>query len=149
MLQRKQTLFLLAALILTIVCLCIPVATFVPQTMGASEQMYNLWIADAKGGHDLSVWPLFAILLLSTPFNVAAIFGYKNRKLQARFCLFLELLMLGWYAVYAVFSQVADRDTFHVTLAAALPLVSLILYVLARRAILADEALVRAADRIR
>jgi len=149
MIQRKQTLFLLIALVLTVVCLCMPVATFVPQSMGVSQTMYNLWIVDPNGNHDFMTWPLFAILLISTPVNVATIFGYKNRKMQARFCLFLVLLMVGWYAVYAVFSQVTDRGSFRIAFSAALPLLSLIFYVLARRAILADEALVRAADRIR
>ncbi len=39
--------------------------------------------------------------------------------------------------------------TFHIEFAACLPLIAFILLWLARHAILADEALVRAADRIR
>jgi hypothetical protein len=65
------------------------------------------------------------------------------------------LLVLGWYILFAVFSQtlgnVADMIdlTFRPEIAAALPCVSTILYLMARHAILADEKLVRAADRIR
>ena len=149
MIQRKQTLFLLVALVLTIACLCLPVATFVPQGMGVSDQMFNLWLVDGNGARHLAVWPLFAVLLTTAPINVATIFAYKNRKLQARLCLLLMMLILGWYGIYAVFSKIASAGSFRVAIAAAFPLVALIFYFMARRAILADEALVRAADRIR
>ena len=65
MIQRKQTVFLLLALIVTLVCLCLPVGKFVPQTMGVDMPMYNLWLVDGNGGHDFSVWPTFAILLIT------------------------------------------------------------------------------------
>ena len=149
MIQRKQTIFLLLALILTVVTLCLPIGSFTPQGMGADMEMYNLWVVEPTGAHNFSVWALFAILLLTLPVNIAAIFTYHNRKLQARFCMFNVLLCLGWYVVYVVFGQVLDYGTFHPAFAAVLPLVALILYIMARKAILADDALVRAADRIR
>ena len=149
MIQRKQTLYLLAALIVTLVCLCLPIARFVPQGMGTPMPMYNLWVVEGSGNHNFTPWPLFAVLLLTTPINVAAIFGYKNRKQQARFCAFCMLLIVGWYAVYTVFSEVLHFGEFHVEWTAALPFVAMVFYFLARRGILADEALVRAADRIR
>lgn len=149
MIQRKQTLFLLAALIATFVCLCLPVAVFVPEGMGTSMPMFNLWVVEGSGNHNFTPWPLFAVLLLTTPINIAAIFGYRNRKQQARMCAFCMFLIVGWYAVYAVFSQWLDFGQFRVQWPAALPFVALVFYFLARKGILADEALVRAADRIR
>jgi hypothetical protein len=149
MIQRKQTLFMLLAFICTVVCLCLPVGSFTPQGMGADMSMYNLWVVEPNGAHNFAVWALFAILLVTLPICIAAIFSYHNRKGQARFCLFNVLLCLGWYVVYVVFSQVLAYGDFHPSFAAVLPLVSMILYVMARKAILADEALVRAADRIR
>jgi hypothetical protein len=150
MIQRKQTVFLFLALLATIACLCLPVGSFVPQGMGTENQLMNLWINETNGGRNFSVWALFAILLVTCPINTFAIFDYQNRKRQARFCMFSMLMIIGWYIVYGVFSQVLMPGfTFHVGFAACLPLIAFILLWLARHSILADEALVRAADRIR
>ncbi|WP_456098478.1 DUF4293 domain-containing protein [Prevotella histicola] len=150
MIQRKQTVFLFLALLATIACLCLPVGSFEPQGMGIENQLMNLWINEANGGRNFSVWALFAILLVTCPINTFAIFDYHNRKRQARFCMFSMLMIIGWYIVYGVFSQVLMPGfTFHVGFAACLPLIAFILLWLARHSILADEALVRAADRIR
>jgi len=150
MIQRKQTVFLFLALLATIACLCLPVGSFEPQGMGTENQLMNLWINETNGGRNFSVWALFAILLVTCPINTFAIFDYRNRKRQARFCMFSMLMIIGWYIVYGVFSQVLMPGfTFHVGFAACLPLIAFILLWLARHSILADEALVRAADRIR
>ena len=150
MIQRKQTVFLFLALLATIACLCLPVGSFEPQGMGTENQLMNLWINETNGGRNFSVWALFAILLVTCPINSFAIFDYHNRKRQARFCMFSMLMIIGWYIVYGVFSQVLMPGfTFHVGFAACLPLIAFILLWLARHSILADEALVRAADRIR
>lgn len=150
MIQRKQTVFLFLALLATIACLCLPVGSFEPQGMGIENQLMNLWINETNGGRNFSVWALFAILLVTCPINTFAIFDYHNRKRQARFCMFSMLMIIGWYIVYGVFSQVLMPGfTFHVGFAACLPLIAFILLWLARHSILADEALVRAADRIR
>jgi len=150
MIQRKQTVFLFLALLATIACLCLPVGSFEPQGMGTENQLMNLWINEANGGRNFSVWALFAILLVTCPINTFAIFDYHNRKRQARFCMFSMLMIIGWYIVYGMFSQVLMPGfTFHVEFAASLPLIAFILLWLARHSILADEALVRAADRIR
>ena len=150
MIQRKQTVFLFLALLATIACLCLPVGSFEPQGMGTENQLMNLWINETNGGRNFSVWALFAILLVTCLINTFAIFDYHNRKRQARFCMFSMLMIIGWYIVYGVFSQVLMPGfTFHVGFAACLPLIAFILLWLARHSILADEALVRAADRIR
>ncbi|WP_455072198.1 DUF4293 domain-containing protein [Prevotella melaninogenica] len=150
MIQRKQTVFLFLALLTTIACLCLPVGGFEPKGMGAESMLMNLWISDANGGKNFNVWALFAILLVTCPINLFAIFDYHNRKRQARFCTFSMLMIIGWYVVYGVFSQVLMTGfNFHIKFAACLPLVAFTLLWLARHSILADEALVRAADRIR
>lgn len=150
MIQRKQTVFLFFALLATIACLCLPIGSFEPQGMGTENLLMNLWINETNGGRNFSVWALFAILLVTCPINTFAIFDYHNRKRQARFCMFSMLMIIGWYIVYGVFSQVLMPGfKFHVEFAACLPLIAFILLWLARHSILADEALVRAADRIR
>lgn len=113
--------------------------------------MFNLWITMPNGSHNYSVWALFATLLITCPISLIAIFMYHNRIVQSRFCIFNILLILGWYAVYAVFAINLTESIGHykISFTSILPLIAVILYLMARRAILADEALVRAADRIR
>ena len=79
---------------------------------------------------------------------------YHNRKMQALFCLFNMLLVIGWYVCYFVVAQmVGDKAwgaiDFRPTWPAVFPAIALICYFLARRGILADEKLVRSMDRIR
>lgn len=150
MIQRIQSVYLLLALIYTIVCMCLPVGAWQPEGMGLNVTLYNLWTVTGEGKLDFAPWALFAILLVSCPCMLAAIFSYKNRMRQARLCVFTMLLMVGWYAAYAIFSQVITvKGSFSPDIAAALPLVNIILLWLARRGIMADERLVRSMDRIR
>lgn len=139
------------AVILTIVCLCLPLGNFIGEGIGKSTAMYNLWMVTGDGNHDYSVWALFAILLITCPITLIAIFMYHNRIVQSRFCMFNMLLVLGWYAVYTVFvlNFKENLGQFKLSYTSIFPALSMILYFMARKAILADEALVRATDRIR
>ena len=152
MIQRIQTIYLLAAAVVAVVCLCLPVGTYGSGGLVVSKA-YNLWIASPNGLRDFSVWPLFAVLAFVAAISLYAIFVYSNRIVQARFCMFGMLLLLGWYILFFVLSRfvtVGEGATeFTPSLTCALPVVSMVLIFLARRAILADEKLVRAADRIR
>ena len=151
--QRKQTIFLVAAIILTVVCLCMQIASF--QTAGVNvAKVFNLWFTDPIGRHHFDVWPLFAILLPTAVIGTYTIFIFHNRKTQALFCALNALLLAGWYVCFFVVSQmVGDKSwgavEFQPSWPAVLPAVALILYLIARRAILADERLVRSLDRIR
>lgn len=152
MIQRKQTLFLLFAFLLTIVCLCMPLGEF-KNNHGLNEStvLYNLWMTTPDGNNHYEVWGLFAVLLLTCPIMLFAIFMYHNRKTQSRFCMFSILLTVGWYIEYAVMvlTMKGSTSSYIIYYTSVLPAASLILQFMARRAILADEALVRAADRIR
>lgn len=158
MIQRKQTVFLLLAVIMTVICLCMPLGSFTGTgilglggTIGSITTMYNLWLTLSEGTRDYSIWMLFAILLITCSISVIAIFSYHNRIVQSRFCMFNMLLVLGWYIVYAVLAlNLADVfGKYCPSYTSVFPAVSFVLYFIARKAILADEALVRAADRIR
>jgi hypothetical protein len=94
MIQRRQTLFLLVALILTIVCLSLPIAAFEPSGMGVNTEVYNLWIKNGSSALDFKVCPLFVILLITCPINLWAIFKFHDRKFQARLCVVNILLIL-------------------------------------------------------
>lgn len=121
MIQRIQTIYLLIAVILTVVCACL------------------LW----------GMWLHVALLLISAVFGFYSIFGYNNRKIQAKFCLFNILFLVCWYILYIVIFKVGANESEDLPWFLVLPAVSLICYFLARRGIISDEKLVRAADRIR
>lgn len=153
MIQRKQTVFLLIAVILTIVSLCLPLGSFTADNGIGKDTatMYNLWIVTSAGTYSYQSWVLFAVMLMTCPDALFAIFMYHNRIAQSRFCLFNILVIIGWYIVFIVFALYLKSQfgQFHISFAAVLPAISMILYFLAKKAIMADEALVRAADRIR
>ncbi|MCR4582742.1 MAG: DUF4293 domain-containing protein [Prevotella sp.] len=153
MIQRKQTLFLLAAIIATLACLCMQIGSFTSAGLKVAS-VYNLWFTDPLGNHHFDTWPLMAILLPTAALATYTIFIYHNRKVQAVFCLLNMLFIVGWYACFAVIGQtVGDKSwgavDFTPDWPAALPAVAVIFYMLARRAILKDEKLVRSLDRIR
>ena len=85
-------------------------------------------------------------------YKLFTIFKFNNRKLQIKLCGWNNLLIVVWYIAYAVFAWMfkgeLDAD-FKIGFVSVLPLVSMILIFMARKAIKADEALIRAADRIR
>jgi len=150
MLQRKQTIFLLIAVTLCIICLCFPIGFFEGTKMGDDATLYNLWLKDVKGGLNMQVSPLFFLLMLTSGIGAAAIFNFRRRMAQARLCVFCILLVVVWYAVYAYVGWMAFPDLkFTPHYMAALPLVSIVFFWLARRGIIADEKLVRSVDRIR
>jgi len=154
MIQRKQTVFLFFALLALIVCLISPIGVFNPDAMGVSGFMYNFAVASQNGDVQMEWWkvlPLAVMLIVACLLTIWTIFAFKNRKRQARLCVWNMVLMLLWYALYAVDGLVFTpaKTTFMPYWAAALPLVAELLYLLARRGVMADERLVRSMDRIR
>ncbi len=153
MIQRKQTLFLFLAIVAIAVCLFLPVATIVPPGMGVESHLFNLGIRDADGSLSFGAWPLCLLLTLSAIMDIASIFLYHLRKLQAKLCIWSIILCVLWYGYYVlIFTHVMLSDvqgSYHVHFAVCLPLVAAILTMMARRGVLADESLIRAADRIR
>ena len=152
MIQRKQTLYLLIALVLTFVCLSFPLATFVGDDLHMDTLVTNLCERLGRGIPNFKTVPLFVLLLLTLPLNVWTIFAFKARKFQAKLCLINVILLVLWHvvAIYFLYFSIERQDTtLEIRFTAFFPLISLLLYALAHHAILADEKLVRAADRIR
>ncbi len=149
MIQRVQTLYLLAAVVLGIVLIWLPVVQFVSPE-GTELQVYEL---SALGGAPLQgLWGLTLTTVLIPLLALVDIFLYKNRILQARLNIFTVMLCLGYYGVLALYVWLAKMSLgveWHILPWASFPLVCLVLTMMATRRILKDEALVRAADRIR
>lgn len=108
----------------------------------------------------MATWPLITLALCVLLLAVLCIFLYKRRTTQARLVALAFLVNVGY--AFAVFFWAVDkyRDLLmaglggvepRVTWAvgAFAPLASLVLLFLAQRAIRKDEALVKAADRLR
>mgnify|MGYP002516944468 FL=1 len=160
MIQRIQTLYLLLVVALGITLCFVPVVQFVTPE---GAEVVRAWELTALGMTETTVTELPAIelnglwglLLASALIPVLAlvdIFLYNKRLLQARLNIFTIMLCLGYYGVLAIYIYLAklviDVDVY-VMGWACLPLVCLVLTVMATRRILKDEAMVRAADRLR
>lgn len=150
MIQRIQTLYLLAVVALGVALIWLPVVQLVSPEDAAELQ---IWELSALGGAPLQgLWGLLVTTLLIPALALVDIFLYNNRILQARLNIFTVLLCLGYYGVLAIYiwlAKVSLSADWHILPWASFPLISMILTLMATRAILKDEALVRAADRIR
>ena len=151
MIQRIQSVYLALAFIITAVCLCLPIGVLTSEkTMGTDITMFNLWELQ-DNTMTFGVWPMFALLFLSCIIALYTIFSYKNRKRQIKLCNTCIFLVLAWVVAYILFGLVLpDKEmVFSPQFAAGMPVVALILFILARRGVIHDEKLVKAADRIR
>lgn len=151
MIQRIQTVYLALAVILLVLCCCMPLAQFEPIGMGKPAVLYSLVLIGGNGIIEsyLPVSLLF-IIVAAEIILALSIFTYKNRKRQIWICkvaMFLELLwLLGYALILYLFSY---NYTPHASIGASFPLMAMILTFMAKMAIIKDENLVRSADRIR
>ena len=148
MIQRKQTLFLLLAVILNVLCMSSQVATLFYDSGAAFAKMFNLWLADGQGGHSYVVAPLFVCLMISTLLAIITIFMYMKRKIQAAMCLVNIITLVTWYILMAVMTNFTG-GLMRLEWPAVLPAISVILLFMARKGVMADEKLVRSLDRVR
>ena len=150
MIQRIQTLYLLAVVALGIALIWLPVVQLVTPEDAAELQVYEL---SALGGAPIQgVWGLLVTTILIPLLALIDIFLYRKRILQARLNIFTVMLCLGYYGVLAIYIWLAKMSLgleWHILPYASFPLVCFVLTLMATRRILKDEALVRAADRIR
>ena len=152
MIQRIQTIYLLAAFALCIGCLCTPIAHFMVSESMEKVDMYNLWLV-SEGRHMFYFCPvLMAILVITTSLIFIDVWLFKHRVLQMRVAIFSMILLVAWYIVYGIiifllYSTAGMIWSTHWT--AAFPAVAFILLYLAFRGIMKDEKLVRSLDRLR
>jgi len=150
MIQRIQTLYLLAVVALGVALIWQPVVQLVTPEEAETLQVWEL---SALGGAPLQgLWGLLLTTILIPVLALVDIFLYKKRLLQARLNIFTIMLCLGYYGVLAIYiwqAKLALGVEWHILPCASFPLVCMVLTLMATRRILKDEALVRAADRIR
>ncbi|MBQ7855689.1 MAG: DUF4293 domain-containing protein [Alistipes sp.] len=155
MIQRIQTLYLLIAVALMAVTLFCPVALL--NVDGVQVTLSAFGIFDPMG--KLSNMSIFmgVQLLLSTLLPLLTIFLYKNRVLQIRLCGAELVMLVGCLVIIGVsiwrmcslLLEEFEWSMLALRLPVVMPVVAFILVVLAMRATLRDELLVRSLDRIR
>ena len=149
MIQRIQSVYLLVVSILMVICMCNPVGSIIASTNEISE-FGNLFITLPDGTKDYAPWALFVILLVVAVFAFVTIFLFKKRMLQIRLTIFSSVVLIGYYLVMAaLIFMTAEETSFTPSWTICLPFVGIILNWLAIRGIGADEALVKAYDRLR
>ena len=131
MVQRIQTLFLLAAVGLLAGMFFSPLATYIDETI-----FYR------------SSWILLFFLILCSAVGFITIFLYRHRMIQIRLCLFNSLVLLGLQGIIIYYMIIAEPGAVF-SLTVAFPLIAVILLVLAIRYIGRDEAAVRSLQHLR
>lgn len=154
MIQRIQTLYLLLVTALMAVTLFVPLAWFSGEA--GEFELYAFALKTADGEPVQPALYMGVVLALSCVLPFITIFLFRRRLLQIRLGVVVMVLLLGsavmegvyYFLSWRVFSDMAFH-TQGFKPAIALPLVCMLLTYLATRAILRDELMVRAADRIR
>lgn len=168
MIQRVQSLYLIAIVILHIALFFLPV--FVAGTLpdanpagyvylGVGKMSFSTGLNNMTDIQDGIGILLIALNVLIALLALVDIFLFRNRPLQLRVSRFVALVVIIFIAALFYASQ-HTKDIFvgrmgNVPFESAykigiwLPILSLILAILAGRGIMKDERLVRSADRIR
>ncbi|SCX87915.1 protein of unknown function [Nonlabens sp. Hel1_33_55] len=136
MIQRIQTIWL----ILAAAC------------SGGLVWLVSLWV-DGDGNEVVAMDEnaYFGAFALSTLLSIIAIFLYRNRKLQTvinRLNILLNLILLGVF-VYRALTMSGATAVAEKGIGMFIPILSIVLLVLANRAIRKDEQLVKSVDRLR
>jgi peptidoglycan/LPS O-acetylase OafA/YrhL len=131
MIQRIQTLFLLATVGLLAIMFFSPLAEYTGESI-----LYR------------SSWVLLFFLILCSAVGFVTIFLYRRRMVQIRLCLFNSLVLLGLQGIIIYYMITAEPGAVF-SLTVAFPLIAAILLVLAMRYIARDEAMVKALNRLR
>lgn len=93
-------------------------------------------------------WPYLILLIITGFLQVLALTSWKHRVFQMRTACLSAIILValqGWL----VYDFIASRNTPVFSVTAVFPIVAVILDFLAARNILADEMMVRSADRLR
>lgn len=151
MIQRIQTLFLFAVLVLSSLMLTGDLIKMDNGT-GTLFTISLKGLGEAGGETNQMLWPLSLILGIVPLLTIAAIFLYKKRPLQMKMTLLVLLLSLGVLILGAFYVIMFDRKidvTVIWKIKVIFPLISAILAWMAYRSILKDDLKVKSYDRLR
>jgi len=151
MIQRIQTLFLIAILVLSGLMLT---GDLLKMDNGTGTLFTISFAGLGEGGGKIiqRLWPLSVIMVIVPLLSLIAIFLFKKRRLQMRVTMLVLLLSIGTLILGAFYVFMFDKKigiTVLWQIKAVFPLISAILAWLAYRSILKDDLMVRSYDRLR
>jgi len=149
MLQRKQSLFLLTAMLLIISNLFIPFVDTSDLTFSSFE-LEGLAIDNLK---IISTFPIAILISIIGLLNIIAVFMFKNRPLQMRLTMFALLLSVGFYGLL-LFYHFMSKEHFNIAFSQynyglVTPLLAAVFDFMAFNGIRKDEKLIKDSDRFR
>ena len=149
MIQRKQSLFLLVAMLLILLTLMFP---FIDSEFLLFDS-FKLQQIGIDNPISINSFPIAIYLILLSVLHLLAIFLFKKRPLQMRITLFSLLLSLGFYGLL-LFYHFQAKEQFGIEFSMynytlITPLIAVVFDFFAFKGIQKDEILVRAADRLR
>jgi hypothetical protein len=96
----------------------------------------------------VSVLPCLVFTIIAFSASLIAIFLYRKRMIQVRFCIYNSLILVGYQGwILNIFFSGQHGISFSIT--AVFPVIAAILLFIASRYIMRDEQLVRATSRLR
>ncbi len=161
MIQRIQTVYLFIVCILSLVCLCTGVGTYI--VGGEEVAAFSNFTFDAFGQFEkfesAGPWALGILLIVVTFLSIISIMLFHKRMRQLRLTIMSTILLVGYVLTYVFFAYIYKEKLllflpgqaveFSPSIIASLPVVSIILNIFAICGIRKDEALVRSLDRLR
>lgn len=165
MIQRIQTLWLAFIVLLSVAAFFFPIVDFTFEFKSMqTTQYYGLLPQPSTQDSEqfIQLTPAWSLLFMQIGvalIAIVSIFLYKNRPLQVKFVAG-GLLFLTIYIAFLLFVKIdglekgiTDLYTVPVVsynkIAVSFPLLQILLFILAQRAIRKDERIVRSADRLR
>lgn len=152
MIQRRQSIFLLAVLILSVLLYTGPLAFI--STGDGGYYLKHSGAVDLDGEKlDFTTWPLTVMISISVLLSFLTLFSYMKRPRQIRLALFQMFFNLGligvafYYVLYIMHNYGGEQFVFQWRV--VIPPIMLVLLILAIRDIRKDELLVKAYDRLR
>ena len=157
MIQRIQTVYLFLASAVMVLINWLPLVKFTIKNNETENLVDFTTFGIENNINDVAIYvttyPIAIITFLTAVLSFIAIFMYKNRTKQKNVALISLFLSLMFYAIFIIYwwylKDFISTTQTTISYGLAIPAVSLILNMLAAKAINADEKLVRSTDRIR
>lgn len=145
MIQRKQTIFLLLALVAIVLSFFFPILG-VDGAAGQEDLLFNLKAIGSGVSGNIG---LFIVMVIAFLLDGVAIFTYKQRAKQMKLILGGLVMILIWYALLAFSIDWSNVRLYHWHVSCILPVVVIILNLMAYKGVKSDEELIKSMDRIR
>ena len=154
MIQRIQSLFLLAATVLSVIIMIHPVSSMMMAgQLEAEFFVYGLMSIGDAPEMLFNTFPVVIFAAVTLLLTIVTILLYRNRTLQMRICVFNILLTLGLilsiFIYYYIFKRKFDISTHAFSYSVVFPFVNVILIFQAFRGIRRDDLLLKSYNRLR